>query len=66
MSVAEMAGARIAFDPAELGPAAARLSEPMALKLENTTVGEILSGLLRPAGLSFRIEGDHLRLVRQD
>jgi len=66
VSVAEMAGARISFDPAELGPAAARLSEPMALKLENTTVGEILSGLLRPAGLSFRIEGDHLRLVRQE
>jgi hypothetical protein len=63
LSVAEMAGTRITFDAAELGPAAARLSEPMALKLENTTVGDILRSLLRPAGLTFRIEGDHLRLM---
>lgn len=63
VSVAEMAGARIAFDQDELGAAASRLSEPTALKLEHTTVGEILSGLLRPAGLAFRIEGDHLRVV---
>jgi hypothetical protein len=63
VSVAEMAGARIAFDRDELGPAAARLSEPMALKLENTTVGGILEGLLHPAGLSFRIDGDQLRVV---
>jgi hypothetical protein len=63
VSVAEMAGARIAFDRDELGPAAARLSEPMALKLVDTTVGDILMGLLHPAGLSFRIDGDHLRVV---
>jgi hypothetical protein len=63
VSVAEMAGARIAFDRDELGPAGARLSEPMALRLENTTVGGILEGLLHPAGLSFRIDGDHLRVV---
>jgi hypothetical protein len=66
VSVAEMAGARIDFDRDELGPAAARLSEPMALRLENTTVGGILEGLLHPAGLSFRIDGDHLRLVRAE
>jgi hypothetical protein len=63
-SVAEMAGARITFDRDELGPAAARLSEPMALRQDDTTVGEILTGLLRPLGLAWRIEGDHLRLVR--
>jgi hypothetical protein len=61
--VAEMAGARIDFDRDELGPAAARLAEPVALKLDNTTVGDILTGLLRPAGLAFRVEGDHLKLV---
>jgi hypothetical protein len=66
VSVAEMAGTRIMFDAVELGPAAARLAEPMALRLENTTVGDILRGLLRPAGLTFRIEGDHLRLVRDE
>jgi hypothetical protein len=64
VSVAEMAGARVTVDRDELGPAAARLAEPMALKLENTTVGEILSGLLHPAGLSYRIEGERLRVVR--
>jgi hypothetical protein len=61
--VAEMAGAQIAYDREELGPAAAQLAEPVALKLEHTTVGEILTGLLRPAGLAYRVEGDHLRLV---
>jgi DNA-directed RNA polymerase subunit RPC12/RpoP len=66
VSVAEMAGTRITFDADELGPAAARLAEPMSLKLENTTVGDILRGLLRPAGLTFRIEDDHLRLVREE
>ena len=61
--VAEMAGAQIDFDRDKLGPAAARLSEPVALKLDNTTVGDILTGLLRPAGLAYRVEGDHLKLV---
>ena len=61
--VAEMAGARIDFDREELGPAAARLAEPVALKLDNTTVEDILTGLLRPVGLAFRVEGDHLKLV---
>jgi hypothetical protein len=66
VSVAEMAGARLTVDREELGPAAARLDEPMALRLENTTVGDILRGLLRPAGLAFRIEGGQLRIVRAE
>ena len=66
VSVAEMAGARITVDQEEIGPAAARLAEPVALRLENTTVGEILSSLLQPAGLAYRIEGDHLRVVRAE
>ena len=66
VSVAEMAGTRITFNREDLGPAAARLAEPMALKQDDTTVGEILTGLLRPAGLAYRIEGDHLRLVRAE
>jgi len=61
--VAEMAGTRIEFDRNELGPAAGRLAEPVALKLEQTTVGDILAGLLHPAGLTYRIEGEHLRVV---
>src|SRR5207244_4388723 len=44
VGVAEMAGAQIAIDRAELGPAGAHLAEPVALKLENTTVGDILTG----------------------
>jgi hypothetical protein len=61
--VAEMAGAQIDIDRDKLGPAAARLAEPVALKLDNTTVGDILTGLLRPAGLAYRVEGDHLKVV---
>ncbi|MGE5190882.1 MAG: hypothetical protein ACM3U2_00155 [Deltaproteobacteria bacterium] len=66
VSVAEMAGARITVDRDELGQAAARLAEPRALKLENTTVGDILSGLLNPAGLAYRIEGERLHIIRAD
>lgn len=62
-SVAEMAGTEIAFNREELGPAAARLREPIALSLVDTTVGEILAGLLRPAGLGYRIEGNRLRII---
>jgi hypothetical protein len=61
--VAEMAGAQIDIDRDKLGPAAARLAEPVALRLDNTTVGDILTGLLRPAGLAYRVEGDHLKVV---
>ncbi len=61
--VAEMAGTQIDIDRENLGPAASRLSEPVALKLDNTTVGDILTGLLRPAGLAYRVEGDHLKVV---
>lgn len=63
VGVAEMAGAQIAIDRDELGPAGARLAEPVTLKLENTTVGDILTGLLRPAGLAYRVEGDHLKVI---
>jgi hypothetical protein len=63
VGVAEMAGARIDYDRNELGPAAARLGEPASLKLRDTTVGDILAGLLRPAGLTYRIEGERLRVV---
>jgi hypothetical protein len=66
VSVAEMAGARVTVDRGALGAAAERLGEPVALTLENTTVGEILSGLLQPAGLAYRIDGNHLRIVRAE
>jgi hypothetical protein len=62
-AVAEMAGAKIEYDREELGSAGAHLAEPVALRLEQTTVGDILTGLLRPAGLAYRVEGDHLRVV---
>ncbi|MBS0261013.1 MAG: hypothetical protein JSS02_03580, partial [Planctomycetes bacterium] len=66
VSVAELVGASIEYDREDLGPAAARLGEPVALKLDNTTVGDILSGLLNPAGLTYKIEGNHLRIIRRE
>jgi hypothetical protein len=62
-ALAEMVGAPIRFDAAELGAAAAGLKTPVQLHLENTTVGDILDGLLKPAGLAYRVESDHVRLV---
>lgn len=61
--IGEMAGAPIRIDAAELGSAAVRLTKPVQLRLENTTVGDILENLLKPAGLAYRIESDHLRIV---
>jgi hypothetical protein len=61
--IGEMAGAPIRIDAAELGSAADRLAMTVQLRLENTTVGDILESLLKPAGLAYRIESDHLRIV---
>jgi len=36
------------------------------LRLQNTTVGEILDGMLKPAGLGYRVETDHIRLVPRE
>lgn len=61
--VADLIGAPIRFDNAELGAAVAGLKTPVRLRLENTTVGEILDGLLKPAGLTYRVETDHIQLA---
>lgn len=63
--VGDMIGAPIRFDEAELGNAVAALKTPVRVRLENTTVGEILANLLKPAGLTYRIEGDTIRLAPQ-
>jgi hypothetical protein len=60
--VAEMAGAVVAFDADELGPAADKLAQPVTLKLQKTTVREILERLLEPAGLTFKIHEQTIRL----
>lgn len=61
--VADLIGAPIRFDEAELGNAAAGLKTPVRIRLENTTVGDILAILLKPAGLTYRAAGDHIRLA---
>jgi DNA-directed RNA polymerase subunit RPC12/RpoP len=61
--IADMVGAPIRFDDAELGAPIAGMKTPIRLRLENTTVGEILDSLLKPAGLAYRVETDHIRLV---
>lgn len=63
--VADMIGAPIRFDAAELGTAVAGLKTPVRVRLENTTVGDILQNLLKPAGLTYRVEIDHIQLAPQ-
>lgn len=64
--MAELVGSPIRYDATELGPAASGLKSPVTLRLQNTTVGEILDGLLKPAGLGYRVESDHIRLVPRE
>ncbi|MFN0056353.1 MAG: DUF1559 domain-containing protein [Planctomycetales bacterium] len=61
--LAEMVGAPIRYDPAELEGVKGGIRTSVQLKLQATTVGDILDGLFRPAGLTYRIEDDHLRVV---
>lgn len=62
-SVAEMAGAVVEYDSDELGPAMTKLSQPVALKLQKTTIRGILERLLEPAGLTFKVQGRAIRLI---
>jgi hypothetical protein len=62
-TIAEMAGAPIRFDPAELGAAVDGLKMSVHLRLENTTIGDILENLLKPAGLAYRVERRHIQIV---
>jgi hypothetical protein len=61
--LADLVGAPIRFDAAELGNSAIGLKAPVQLRLENTTVGDILADLLRIGGLAYRVETDHIRIV---
>jgi hypothetical protein len=62
-TVAEMAGAPIRTDAAVLGSAIDRLNRTVHLRLENTTVGDILESLLKPAGLAYRVESEQIVIV---
>jgi hypothetical protein len=61
--LAELVGAPIRFDAAELGGSAAGLKAPVQLRLENTTVGDILADLLKLGGLAYRVEIDHIQII---
>ncbi|MGQ0636402.1 MAG: hypothetical protein ACT4QC_17460 [Planctomycetaceae bacterium] len=61
--LSEMVGAPIRIDPEVAGPAQARLKSPVQVRLRETTVGEILAALLKPAGLTYRVENDEVWLV---
>lgn len=61
--LSDMVGAPIRFNESELGASASGLKTMVRIRLEKTSVGEILETALKPAGLTFRLEKDHLRLA---
>lgn len=61
--LSDMVGAPIRFDESELGASAGGLKMMVRIRLEKTSVGEILETALKPAGLTYRLEKDHLRLA---
>jgi hypothetical protein len=61
--MAEMVGAPIVSDRNQLGAAADKLDQPTGASLKNTTLGEILEQLLKPAGLAYTVEEKQIRIV---
>ena len=64
--VGEMLGSPIDLNRENLGALETRLDSPSPLKVEKTTLGEILNGLLKPAGLTYRIEANRIMLVPRE
>jgi hypothetical protein len=63
MDVEEMAGVPIRFNDSERAEESALLDEPVSLLLENTTVGEILKGLLKQVHLEYELGFNEIRIV---
>jgi len=64
--VEEMVGAPIRIDKEQLGAAADQLEKPITVKkLEETTVGAILTAVVKQAGLAFVVERDGIRITSQ-
>ncbi|MBT6154986.1 MAG: DUF1559 domain-containing protein [Planctomycetaceae bacterium] len=64
--VEEMVGAPIRIDQEQLGAAADQLEKQITVKkLEETTVGAILTEVVEQAGLTFVVERDGIRITSQ-
>lgn len=61
-----LTGARMVIDDEQRPRVEPKLNTPVKLKLQRTTVGDVLRSTLRQAGLSFRIEADAIHLLRDD
>lgn len=65
-ALSEMLGAPVRYDPADPATSTDVLKKKVQVQLKNTTVGAIMDGLLGQAGLAFRAESDHVRLVPRE
>jgi hypothetical protein len=61
--VEEMAAVPVRIDKEQLGVAAAALEKEVALKLENTSVGAILTALVEAAGLTYESGAEGIRVL---
>jgi hypothetical protein len=64
--LAELLGAPIRYDAAQLGAAAQTLDQKLSLDLSDTTVGKVLDKVLEKTGLGYDRERDGLRLLPID
>lgn len=62
LELEELAAVPIHYDPEKVAGLDERLRKPVSIKVENTTVGEILRSLLRQAELEIDIEHDGIHL----
>jgi hypothetical protein len=56
----------IEIDERAIGAAGRSVDERVSFAVENATQEELLEALLRPAGLSFRRDGERIRVVPRD
>ncbi|MBI5758262.1 MAG: hypothetical protein HZA46_07080 [Planctomycetales bacterium] len=62
----ELIGTRFVIDDEQRPRVEPKLNTPVKLRLQRTTVGDVLRATLHQAGLTFRIEADVIQVLRED
>lgn len=60
----DLLGRQIVWQADDLGPSLPLLRQPIQLQLQDVTVMELLEKILEQTGLTYRLEGDQVRLQR--
>jgi hypothetical protein len=63
LQIEELAGVRIEYDRAQLGPAAERLDKEISLRKENASLEELLDEVLKQIDLQRKSEAKCIRII---